>query len=300
MRAAQGAGRVAMDLDETALNIVVDGSSYSTPRRGGVGIRLIWVNDEGHEVVHDEDPMVSLTGATNNQMELLAPIQAIALVAGRRSPVDLARFSRIVIHTDSRYLADNFSSAKFQWPRTRWKTRDGRPVLNAVQWKHLTKECERLYRDHRIRVDVRWVPGKSDEHTKRVDKLAKKAAKSPVRRDFEPQRVRRKLSPRSFEAGCVKMRGQEETIRIVTDKYLKPQRVYHYMFEVVDPQSDDFECVDKVFSALMMSAGHTYRVRFNDEPRNPQVVEVVEELSPSPPHGGEQGDASGEARDSDG
>lgn len=40
-------------LDESAINIYTDGSSYSGPRSGGVGIRFITVGDDGHEVVED-------------------------------------------------------------------------------------------------------------------------------------------------------------------------------------------------------------------------------------------------------
>ena len=41
-------------LDERAVNVFTDGSSYSHPRRGGIGIRLITVGANGHEIVHEE------------------------------------------------------------------------------------------------------------------------------------------------------------------------------------------------------------------------------------------------------
>lgn len=43
-------------LDERAINVFTDGSSYSHPRRGGVGIRIITVGVDGHEIVHEEQP----------------------------------------------------------------------------------------------------------------------------------------------------------------------------------------------------------------------------------------------------
>jgi hypothetical protein len=36
-------------LDDRDLNIYTDGSSYSGPRRGGVGILFVTVDDEGNE-----------------------------------------------------------------------------------------------------------------------------------------------------------------------------------------------------------------------------------------------------------
>jgi len=243
-------------LDDDALNIVVDGSSLPGPRRGGIGVRVVWVGEAGIEQKYDDVPSVAFRGATNNQMELLAPISGLKLVMGRSSPVHLDSFHKVVIHTDSRYLSENIDNAKFAWRKSGWRTRDGSPVLNQPQWKELIRLIERLYRERRIRVDVRWVRGKSDEHTKAVDKLAKRSARSPLRTDLDAKRVRRKKSPREVEPGCVRMRGQEEVIRIVTDKALRSHKMFHYIYEVMDRESPDHERVDKVFSHLMLSAGH--------------------------------------------
>jgi hypothetical protein len=40
---------------DKALNIYADGSSYSHPRRGGMGIRYVTINSEGDEVVQSEE-----------------------------------------------------------------------------------------------------------------------------------------------------------------------------------------------------------------------------------------------------
>ena len=46
-----------------------------------------------------------------------------------------------------------------------------------------------------------------------------------------------------------------------------------------DETSKDFDLVDYAFSEHMLrGAGHLYRVRFNMEPRNPRITEVLEEL----------------------
>jgi ribonuclease HI len=267
-----------VQIDENALNIFVDGSSLPTPRRGGVGLRFVWVDDAGHEQTSDESVAVAYEGGTNNQMELLAPIHALEVVTGRYPPVDPAGFDKVVIHTDSQYLAENFNNAKYVWPKTRWTTRDGRPVLNTAQWKELMKLVQRLDREHWLRVEARWAPGKSDEHTKRVDKLAKQSARSPVKHKLEHQRVRRTFSPKKVEMGSVTMRGQHETVRIVTDKHLRSHRLYHYMYEVMDKESPDYQSVDYIFSDIMLGAGHIYRVRFNEDTANPRIEELLYEL----------------------
>ena len=77
-------------LDENAINIFTDGSSYGLPRRGGCAFRIITVGDDGFPVVRDEQPY-GYTGGTNQEMELMAPIAALNYITGRRSPYDLPR-----------------------------------------------------------------------------------------------------------------------------------------------------------------------------------------------------------------
>ncbi len=44
-------------LDETALNVYTDGSSYPDKQRAaGVGVRFVWVNDAGAEEISDYAP----------------------------------------------------------------------------------------------------------------------------------------------------------------------------------------------------------------------------------------------------
>lgn len=80
-------------LDDKALNIYTDGSSYSSPRVGGVGFMFIAVDDEGEQETHEESPP-GWKGASNNQMELQACIEALRIATGGRPPLifrDLTR-----------------------------------------------------------------------------------------------------------------------------------------------------------------------------------------------------------------
>lgn len=61
---------------ENALNIYTDGSCYSGPRRGGIGIIFITIDEAGNEVV-EEIELPGYQQATNNQMELMACIKAL-------------------------------------------------------------------------------------------------------------------------------------------------------------------------------------------------------------------------------
>jgi len=84
-------------IDPHALNIYTDGSSYSGPRRGGMGVLYVWVDASGIEQ-SDSPYQDGVIQATNNLMELLAPIRALQ-AAGPY--LEKRYFSRVLIHCDS-------------------------------------------------------------------------------------------------------------------------------------------------------------------------------------------------------
>jgi ribonuclease HI len=270
---------MAHDLAENALSIYTDGSQYSKPRRqGGIGFLFITVAPNGELVVHEESPP-GWRGATNNQMELQACIEALKIATGRHPPVDLAPLDRIDIYSDSQYVCDNYKRAIFEWSRSGWKKRRGAPVANHLQWKEFVKLARRID-GMRKRLEIHWVEGHSkDEHNKQADRLAKNSARAQSEQMIRPARVRRRLSPNKCVAGSIQMRGQYETIRIITDEFLPPpHRCYSYMYEVVALKSPDFQLVDKATSEIQLLAGHSYDVRFNEDGANPRIEAVFEEV----------------------
>lgn len=62
-------GEEVHDLDENAINVFTDGSVKERPRRGGVGYRIVTVDEQGEEVTWDSD-LPGYPGASNNEMEL--------------------------------------------------------------------------------------------------------------------------------------------------------------------------------------------------------------------------------------
>jgi ribonuclease HI len=262
--------------DERDLHIYTDGSSYSGPRRGGVGILYVAVDASGEERA-EPYPRLGYVGATNQQMELRAAIDALAALVNRRAPVSAAPYRKIVIWTDSTYLVDGYNTARFSWPQSGWMTRDGNPVANVALWKDLVKTANRTGK----RVDVAWVAGhKRSRHNKVADKLAKASAQQPGDRRVSVVKVRRKKSAKSVEIGSVRMLGQRATIHIITDERLGEQRLNKYKYEVMSRASPFRGNVDVVYSGLeiYLSAGHTYRVRFNDKTSTPRVIKVFGEV----------------------
>jgi ribonuclease HI len=137
----------------------------------------VLVDGQGNEEQREE-VLTGYAGATQNQMELEAPIHALKMVTGRHPPFEPSRYRKIVIKTDATYVAENFGPAAAK------------------------------------RVSIIWVPGKKSPRTKAVDKLAKASAKEASPRQFKPAEVRRKRTNQPIEIGSVRMDGQVMTIHI--------------------------------------------------------------------------------------
>lgn len=236
-----------------------------------MAIRFVTVDTDGGELIQD----VQLPGhlnATNNQMELKA------CVVGLKEAVRLFQIhgvSRIIIRTDSMYVAENYQTAMFQWSRAQWFRRSGAPVLNADLWKDLLKAM----RDTGVRVDIEWVRGHSkDEHNRAVDKMAKRSAKAAWEEPLSAVHVRRKLSAHVVDPGSVEMNGQRMSIRIISSEPLKVQKLWKCKYEVMTKTSDFYALVDIIYSDELLSPGHTYYVQVNDQTANPRVLKVFREI----------------------
>lgn len=89
-------------IDEESLNIFTDGPSY--PHKGraaGVGVRLVWVDDKGDEVISDYCPP-GWEKATIDEMEIMAC--SVGLQEAQATFSDFSHFKKIIIFTDSRYV----------------------------------------------------------------------------------------------------------------------------------------------------------------------------------------------------
>ena len=269
-------GRSVEYRDEQDLNIYTDGSTYEGPRRGGVGILYVTVDGSGRERA-DEYPLPGFSGATNQQMELLAAIEALTALVTHRAPVSPSEWRKIVIWTDSTYLVDGYNSARFTWPQSRWMTRDGNPVANAHLWKELVRQSGRSGKP----VEVKWVKAhKQSQHNKAADKLAKRSANVQTGRRASIVKVRRKKTSESVQLGSVGMRGQRLTIRIITDEWLPVQKLNKLKYEVISKGSEHRGRVDIIYAPaeIQLSAGHTYHVRLNEDQKASRVVKVFREV----------------------
>ena len=136
------------------VEIFTDGACRGNPGIGGWGALLRWGEHERH-----------LFGAenhtTNNRMELMAAIEALA---------SLKRPCVVHLTTDSQYVRKGISEWISQWQRSGWKTSSKKPVKNVDLWQRLME----LAAPHRV--EWHWVKGHSGHRENEIaDQLANKA-----------------------------------------------------------------------------------------------------------------------------
>jgi ribonuclease HI len=264
-------------LDENALNIFTDGSSYGSPRRGGYAFRIKSLGDDGYWIDHDEQPY-GVAGGTNQEMELKAVIDALNFITDKRSSYDPRDFSKIVVYSDSLYVVNNIGTALYTWPKTGWCDRNDNPIVNAALWKELTKAILRAKPKF---VEFEWVKGhKASSDNRDVDKLAKASAKGPLGAPLRVERPRRALTERKTEAGSIRCDGQRIRLRVVTEQWLREHKAGRYRCEVVSKASPYFRNMDWLYSDDLLKSGHTYDVRLSRDPKRPWIVKVFREVKP--------------------
>jgi ribonuclease HI len=136
------------------VEIFTDGACRGNPGPGGWGA-ILRFNGTEKELYGAE----ALT--TNNRMELLAAINALAA---------LKRPCSVSLTTDSKYVQQGITEWLAGWKRRNWKTASREPVKNVDLWQ----ELDRLAAPHRI--DWHWVRGHTGHpENERADQLANRA-----------------------------------------------------------------------------------------------------------------------------
>ena len=137
------------------IKIYTDGSCLENPGNGG------WA-----AIIIDDEKKIQIKGnkknTTNNQMELLAPIEALKKVP---------KGSKIQIFTDSKYVKSGITEWIHNWKKNGWKTADKQPVKNKELWEELD------LLNNEFEISWNWVKGHStDKLNNEVDLIAREAA----------------------------------------------------------------------------------------------------------------------------
>jgi len=136
------------------INVYTDGACSGNPGIGGWGVVIF---------IDNNDPIYlngGLNNTTNNQMELIAAIEAL-----KYFPTS----SKINFFTDSKYLKDGIQKWIFNWKKNGWKTSSKKPVKNKELWLELDKKIS----EHSI--NWNWVKGHSgNKNNEKADYLARR------------------------------------------------------------------------------------------------------------------------------
>jgi ribonuclease HI/Tfp pilus assembly protein PilZ len=257
--------------DPHAVQISVDGSCYPNEGRisGYAGV-VVYPDDLDERLVVFQ----GFKESTIPRMELSACISAMNWV--KKEGVG-RRYGRVQIFSDSQYVVNGQFSAP-SWQKAKWRNAAGRPIANWELWKDFLSAKSTAG----IRIDICKVQNKSTPLLKRVDKLAKAAAKSHTRIDRglvvgKIGRAKIKGSASMFPAA-----NQIIVVRIVGSKVVGPTRENRFVFEIFDEDTRAYVskhfayCTPETGSQLHRQRG--FRVRMNDNTNYPQILEVIEEV----------------------
>ena len=143
------------------VEIYTDGACKGNPGPGGWGAVLRYGDKEKHLYGGEKE-------TTNNRMELLAAIEALAA---------LKRSCPVILTTDSQYVRKGITEWIAGWRKNGWKTAAKKPVKNADLWQRLD-ELSALHQ-----VDWRWVKGHSGHaENELADELANRGVEQIVSR----------------------------------------------------------------------------------------------------------------------
>jgi len=144
-------------------NVVIytDGACKGNPGPGGWGALLRSADGSEKELCGGE------LGTTNNRMEMMAVIEALAA---------LKRPCAVVLHIDSQYVLKGMTEWLVGWKAKGWKTAAKQPVKNVDLWQRL----DILVASHTI--DWRWVKGHAgDPGNERADGLANQGVEKALK-----------------------------------------------------------------------------------------------------------------------
>ena len=143
-----------MKIENKKIIIYTDGAAKGNPGRAGWGVVFIFgkeIFEIGGRSEH----------ATNNQMELTAPIEALKYIKKHKIDASVEFFS------DSKYVILGITEWILNWIKNHWRNANRKPVLNRELWEELYSLTEEL------KPKWTYVRGHNeDAHNDRADLIA--------------------------------------------------------------------------------------------------------------------------------
>jgi len=119
-------------IKQDKVTIYTDGAAKGNPGRAGWGA-IFLVNDRVIEIGGGTEH------ATNNQMELTGPIEALKYLKNKFSNIE-----HVEIISDSKYVILGITEWIFNWQKNNWRNAAKKPVLNKELWEELYELTQEL------------------------------------------------------------------------------------------------------------------------------------------------------------
>ncbi len=265
-------------LDPRALQIHPDGSCYMEQSRiSGCAAWVVFPDHLGSTELQIVD--FGCEESSNNRMELMGCLRGLRWVV-ENEPWE--GVTCVCVVTDSQYLAENHTRAPY-WKKVGWRNRAGEPIANEDLWDDILKCIGKLSKVG-LRVQFHWQKGKKTPLGKIVDKAAKAAAqRGGLGKDFgyRPGSYSRSLVPGGAAAVRFPAAGQTAVIRPYRKKPYggREEKVsFHRFDESTQEYSGKFFAYADPALSLELHRGNGYRVRFNSDPKFPQMLERIEDV----------------------
>lgn len=264
-----------MSLDPRAIHIYTDGSCYGNPG-GDSGCAAIVHFPEDLRLPDEQVVDFGCSESSINRMELMACVKALDWVRDNAPWPDV---TRVLIITDSQYITHNIFRAQ-GWKKNGWRNAHGEWKFNSDLWDKLLKLQAKVYRLG-IRPEFVWQRGKKTELGKRVDRAAKAAALRgglDVDAGYRPGSVTRSM----VKGGSAERFQATGQILVVRPYAKKPMGRYgdRISFNIFDEMTQTYTGKFYAFANPALSCelhkGNGHRVRFDSDPRFPQVLERTE------------------------
>lgn len=259
--------------DHSALKIYIDGSASKNPGgKGGLSGVAVFPEDFDRE-----DKIIfkkSFNKTNNNRMELQACLCALDYVVKNAKKLGV---NRAIIVTDSMYVVENQGNI-YNWRKDGWQNQHGRPIENQDLWKQFISLKSRVP----IPTDITWKLGKSDEVTKKVDKLAKAETKKISKPDFGfiQGKVSRIKSEIQGAASLFPAKGQIVNIRVCRYSASGDAKTKVF-FEVLSQDLSSVTSKNYAYAPRgIADAIHRwgiYKAEFNSDTNYP-IIETIEAL----------------------
>ena len=168
-------------MKEKKIQIYTDGAAKGNPGSAGWGAVILFHPYPTSPLLRgrSKEGVLELGGrvahATNNQMELTGPIEALKYLKN-----NFPHVRHVEIVSDSKYVILGITEWIFNWQKNNWRNAAKKPVLNRELWEELYELTEEL------KLKWTYVKGHNGhEHNERADVIATSFA------DGEPVELRK-------------------------------------------------------------------------------------------------------------